>query len=193
MSLITKKEAEFVLTLLKSPETDYNAHSISKKLNISPMGALKIAKRLEKERILTSKKLGKAVFYKVNLNDEYARQYVKLLLKREAEQAEPYLKVWISEIRKLKNADAAILFGSVLKKGSQANDIDVVLITNQQRFEKLKKEIEDISALSPKRVHPVFQTADDFENNIKKRDPVILNVIKGIVTFGEDIIIKTLK
>ena len=41
---------------------------------------------------------------------------LKFLLKREAEQVPAYVKVWIKELRKIKNADIAILFGSVLRK-----------------------------------------------------------------------------
>ncbi|MBS3139001.1 hypothetical protein J4207_04825 [Candidatus Woesearchaeota archaeon] len=192
MKDITKAEMNIVLTLVKSPEVDYNANNIAKKVGITAMGALKILKRLEKEDIVISKKMGNASFYQINFTNDYAVQYVKLLIKREVAQAEAYVRVWISDIKKLKSADAAILFGSVLTKGNKANDIDVVLITDQQRFEKLKKEIDELAILSQKRIHPVFQAMVDVERNIKKKDPVILNAIKGIVAFGEDIVLKTL-
>ena len=49
MKDITKTEMDIVLTLVKTPEAIYNANSLSKVLNITPMGALKILKRLEQE------------------------------------------------------------------------------------------------------------------------------------------------
>ena len=52
---ITEKEMQFILLLFKNPEKDYNAHTIAKELNMSAMGALKIARRLEKEH-----KIGRA-------------------------------------------------------------------------------------------------------------------------------------
>jgi len=52
MKGITDNEMRFVLGIFKSPELEYNANSISKLIGISSMGALKIAKRLEKENIL---------------------------------------------------------------------------------------------------------------------------------------------
>jgi len=134
MREITNNEMIFVLSIFKSPEVEYNANSIAKKMGISSMGALKIAKRLEKENIIKSKHLGKAKFYNLNLNNDYVRQYVKFLLKREAEQTHPYIKVWIEDINKIKSADAAILFGSVLRKQKEAKDIDVVLIINKKRY-----------------------------------------------------------
>jgi len=189
MKDITNNEMVFVLTIFKNPEAQYNANSISKIMRISRMGALKIAKRLEKEEIISSKELGKAKFYTLNLANSYAKQYIKFLLLREAERAEPYVKAWISEIRKVKNADAAIIFGSVIRKHMEANDIDVVFITNQARFQNLKKELSEIASLNIKKIHAIYQTKEDFIKNIKKGDKIMLNAMKGIIAFGEEKII----
>ena len=187
MNEITNNEMVFVLKIFKSPEIEYNANSIAKEIGISSMGALKIAKRLEKENIISSKELGKAKFYSLNLESDYVKQYIKFLLKREAEQSHPYVKIWIEDIKKVKNVEAAILFGSILRKGKQAKDIDVLFIVKDKRqFSKLKKEIEDINLLHTKKIHPMFQTEEDFRNNIKKQDKPLLSAIKGIVVFGED-------
>jgi len=122
MNDITNNEMLFVLNIFKSPEKEYNANNMAKYLGISPMGALKIAKRLEKENILKSKQIGKAKIYRINMKNDYPKEYVKFLLKREAEQAPAHVKMWIKELRKIKNADAAVLFGSILRK-KEANDI----------------------------------------------------------------------
>ncbi|MDP3026839.1 MAG: nucleotidyltransferase domain-containing protein [Nanoarchaeota archaeon] len=193
MKDITNNEMLFVLLIFKSPETEYNANNIAKHLGISSMGALKIAKRLEKEGILISKELGKAKFYKINLDNDYTKQYIKFLLKREAEQASAYVKRWINEIKKIKNAYSAVLFGSVLKKEKEANDIDVLLITDQKKFSALKKEIEEINCLNNKKLHPIYQTKKDLKDNIKKSDEPVLNAIKGVVVFGEDTVIGLIK
>lgn len=193
MKDITNNEMLFVLSIFKSPEREYNANSIAKHLKISAMGALKIAKKLEKEGILVSRELGKARFYKLNLNNDYVKQYVQFLLKREAEQASAYVKRWVNEIKKIKNAYSAVLFGSVLKKEKEAEDIDVLLITDKKRFPGLKKEIEEINLLNDKKLHPLCQTKEDLIKNIKKEDKPILNAIKGIVVFGEGILIDLFK
>lgn len=193
MKNITDKEMLFVLTLFKSPETEYNANSIAKHIGASSMGALKIAKRLEKENILIPRKLGRAIFYKLNFENDYVRQYIKFLLKREAEQAPVYVKRWVTDIKKIKSADSAVLFGSVLKKYEGAKDIDVLLVTDKKRFSKLKKEVKDIDIVNIKKLHPLYQTKDDLKKNIKKQDKPILNAIKGIVVFGEDEIISLLE
>ena len=59
-------EMLIVLKIFKTPEMEFNANSISKEAGLTPMGALKILKRLEKEDVLASKAAGKAVFYRFN-------------------------------------------------------------------------------------------------------------------------------
>lgn len=188
MKDITNNEMLFVLSIFKSPEKDYNTSDIARLLGISPMGALKIARRLEKENILKSKPIGKARVYKLNMENDYVKDYIKFILKREAEQAPSYVKVWINELRKIKNADVAVLFGSILRKKG-ANDIDALLITDQKRFSKLKKDVESINLINIKKLHPMYQSREDIRMNIKKEGKALLNAIKGIVAFGEDKII----
>src|SRR3989344_7022648 len=113
MKEITESEMNAILTLVKSPEVDYNANSLAKIIDITPMGALKILKRLEKESILKSKKVGRAVIYRINTESTYARRYVSLILSREVLHTEAKVKRWIQELKKIKNVDIIILFGSV--------------------------------------------------------------------------------
>ncbi|MAG07933.1 hypothetical protein CMO89_00505 [Candidatus Woesearchaeota archaeon] len=185
MKDITNNEMLFVLSIFKSPEKQYNARSMGKHLGISPMGALKIARRLEKENILKSKEIGKARIYKLNMRNDYVKDYIRFLLKREAEQAPSYVKVWINELKKIKNANVAVLFGSILRK-KEVNDIDVLLITSQKRFPKVKKEVENINLVNIKKLHPMYQSKEDVKANIKREDKALLSAIKGIVAFGED-------
>jgi len=185
-------EMKFILTLLKSPEIEYNSNNIAGAVGISAVGVLKIARKLEKENILTSRKIGKANIYRVNLDSDYARQYIKYLLKREAEKALPYVRVWIKELKKIKSSDGVILFGSVLRKGEEARDIDALVIVNQKSFKKVKKEIEEINFINLKKVHPIYQTKEDIEQHIKKRQAVVLSALKGMFIFGEDIFLEVL-
>ncbi len=185
MKEITKAEMEVVLMLVKTPEVIYNANSLSKVIGITPMGALKILKRLEQESILKSRRIGKAIIYKIKDEDPYARRYVSLILTREAQYTNPMVKRWITELKKIKNAEVIVLFGSVLEKPNPS-DIDVLLITDQKRFPKIQKEIQELNEINIKKIHPMYQTYEDSIKNIKKRDKPLLNAIKGIIVMGEE-------
>ncbi|MDI6737394.1 MAG: hypothetical protein QME12_02650 [Nanoarchaeota archaeon] len=189
----TGTEMRFLLTILKSPEKDFNANSISKELKISPMGALKIARKLEKEGIISSKEMGRARFYSICFESPYAMQYLKFLLMREAEQALPYTKMRIREIRKIKNAEIAVIFGSVLEKQDKANDIDVLFITSQKKFAGLKKEVEAINRVNQKKVHGIYTTLDILGISFKRHEKAVFDAVKGIVAIGEDKLLTLLK
>lgn len=193
MEGITNNEMKFVLTIFKSPDIEYNSNSISKVLGISPMGALKIAKKLEKQDIISFNELGKAKFFKLKIENEQVKHYIKFLLQRESREGTPFLKAIIRDLRKIKNAYSVILFGSILKKDKEANDIDVLFITDQKMFSKLKKQVQFLNLINPKKYHPVYQTKEDIKNNLKKQDKVIFNAMKGIVVSGEDLIINLLE
>src|SRR3989338_146692 len=180
MREITKAEMNVILTLVKSPEIDYNGNNLAKAIGITPTGALKILKCLEKENILKSKKIGKAVIYKINTQDNYARNHVSLILAREKIYAKPKVKVWINELKKIKNADIVILFGSVLIK-ENPSDIDVVFVTDKKKFKRLQEEVEQINKINIKRIHPLYQGLEDIIMNIKKRDKPLLNAMKCII------------
>ena len=185
MEDITKKEMEILLIIVKSPEVDYNAHSITKEVNITSMGALKILKKLEKENILTPKKIGKATIYSINIKDNYARRYLEVILSREELYANPKVKRWIQELKKIKNAELIILYGSVLKN-QEPNDIDALFIVNKNKFQKLQKEIEEINKINIKKIHALYQTFEDLIDNIKNKHKPLLNAIKGIVISGQE-------
>jgi predicted nucleotidyltransferase len=180
-------EAKALLALFREFSVDYNANSLSKVLNITPMGALKILKRLEKEQLIIPKQMGKAVFYRIDFDNDYARTYLKFALQKEAEQSSPRVRRWVEELRKFKGvADIGILFGSVLEK-ADFNDVDVVLVFEEKKAGKISSLLKDISGLSVKRIHLVRQTTEDFESNLKGRDKVLLSALKrGIVMFGYD-------
>ena len=187
MESITKAEIKAVLTILKSPEIEYNANNLAKAINLTSMGTLKILKRLENEEILKSRKVGKANIYKININP-YSTKYLSTLLERQANHQNPKIKRWITELKPLK-ANLIILFGSILIKPNP-NDIDVLLITSQKGFSSLKKQIKEINQLNIKKIHPLYQTKEDLINNIKKEHPPILQAIKGIIVKGEEEFIK---
>jgi len=186
----SNNEEKAILKILQSPENEYNANSISKLIKVSSMGALKLLKRLEKEGILKQRKVSNISFYKINFENSYAVDYVSLMIKSKAEHCTSYVKRWVGELRKIRNAEIGIIFGSILSKGEKANDIDVLFVVEKKKFNDLKKEVEYLNILNEKKIHPVFQTREDLAKNIEKKDKVVLEAIKGIVAFGEKEFVK---
>ena len=190
---ITQNEMDVVLTIFKDVDGDYNANSLSKVIGVSSMGALKILKRLEAQGILISKQMGQALFYKVNLEEDYARSYVQFLLKKEASESAPRIRRWVRELRRIEGADIGILFGSVLRK-EKFNDVDALVVLRKAQNRRLDKSIRDLNKINVKKIHAVKQTRKDLVSNLGKKDRVVLEIVKsGIVLSGYEEIVEVVR
>lgn len=195
MNNVTKNEMKILLVLFKDLSNSYNANSISKIVGITPMGALKILKKMEKEQIVESKRLGKANFYKLNLKNPYTKTYLTFSLQREAEQAEPAIKRWVNELKSFnKFATIGILFGSAIQKPSTAKDIDLLLVFEKEQAKNIEEIIKEKNRINIKKIHAIKQTEQDLKENIKNKDKILLSILKrGIVLFGYEKIIEVIK
>lgn len=193
MKTITNNEMKAMLTLFKDFSVSYNANSLSKRINLTPMGALKILKSLEKQNVLKSKKMGKAVFYKPNFDNDHTKTYLKFLLQKESEQPIPRIKRWVKELGRLQStAEIGILFGSVLKTDDY-KDVDLLLVLKQSQNKEVNRLIAEINRINVKKVHVVKQLKDDLKKNLEKKDKILLDIIKnGVVLFGYTQIIEVI-
>ena len=191
MTAATLLEKKIVLRLFKDFTMDYNSSSIAKGLDKTRVGAFKALNSLEKDTIVKGRKLGKAKFYKINLEDEYARKNVETLL---MEEAKNNIR-WKDELSQLfELTDIIILFGSIIRSEEKANDVDLLLVFNKKNNNKINDFIKEKNRLLIKKLHPIKQTRDDLRKNILKRDKVIIDAIKnGIVLHGHEKIIGMIK
>ena len=85
---LTRKEQEALLIIYKGVANFYNANSLSKELEITQVGTMKLLKRFGKNSILLSKRIGKSITYKLNLEDNFVCQLIEFLLADEANAAD---------------------------------------------------------------------------------------------------------
>lgn len=191
MTATTDMEKEIVLKLFKEFIVDYNPSTISKKIHKTREGAFKALKKLEEDTIVEGKTFGKARFYKIDYDNEYALKNVETLF---MEEAKPYQR-WKDEFKELfKYADIVVVFGSFIKNPKTANDIDLLLIYNKKYDKQISRIIKEKNEMLMKRIHPIKQTANDFKANIKKKDKVLLNAVKeGIVLNGYEKYVELIK
>lgn len=192
MKNLTKKENEVLLILFKDFSQNYNANFISKIVGITPRGALKILKNLKKRKLLISKQFGKAVFYKINLEDYYTFRTIETLLIQEAREK---VSRWLFEFEDLfKDIEIAIIFGSIVRIPKKARDIDLILIFSQKKLKQVKNFIERKNKILIKPIHPIMQTIGDIKNNLKKKTPAVLNALRhGYILHGYDKLIEAIK
>lgn len=191
MTATTLTEKKIVLRLIKDFKIDYNPSSIAKVIKISRVGAFKALNKLEAEGIVKGKNMGKARFYKINLNDEYALRNVETLLLEEARQ----YKKWNEEFKELYQfIDILIIFGSIIKNEEKAKDIDILIIFNKLNNNKINDFIKNKNEILTRNIHPIKQTITDLNENIRNSDRVILNALsEGVVLHGTSKLVELIK
>lgn len=180
--MLSEKEKQILLLLFKDFTTKYNARSISAKVAMSPRGALKALKELERQQLVHAEPFGKAIQYSLNNTSLLAKKTIELFLLEEAEQKS---KRWLEEFKKFEEAEILLLFGSVVRNEKNYNDIDLLIVIDKEKYKNIQKKIEQKNQILIKKIHPVFQTKKDMEENIKRKDPVLLDAIRtGIILKG---------
>jgi DNA-binding Lrp family transcriptional regulator len=193
MVAITKNEARVMNFLLRNFSANYNINQISKEVNLSPRGAYKILKKLESNKILLSEKIGNNVIYKINFENDVSLDACQFVLAEN--EVTPYIQTWINDLQQLKEiTEMAVLFGSLLTKEKQANDVDILLVFQREKLSKVQEQIKKINQIKSKKIHAVLQTKEDLIGNIKKRDMAILEEIRtGLVLWGRNILVEAIK
>ena len=191
MASLTKKEGEVLLKLFKDFSRDYNANSISKQVSITPRGALKMLKNMEKEKLITGRKLGKAVFYKPNLTDIYTIKIIETLLIGETRDKATR---WLHEFEDVfKDTEIVIIFGSIIKNPAHANDIDILFVFEKKNYKKVSAFINERNKVLLKKIHSIPQTMEDIKENLKKNEAIKEAIRTGYVLHGFDKLVGVIK
>lgn len=191
MVTLTQNEKRALLILFKDFTNFYNANSISKLLDISHVGAQKIFKRLLEQNLLINRKIGKSIVYKLKLEDDYVRKLIAFLLADEANS----FKRWKEEFRELsEKAKIVILYGSVIKNYSKADDIDVMIVIDKKDVKEIDKIIKQKQEILPKSLHAIKLTHKDMIKNLNKKNKALIDIVKnGVVIYGQDKYVEIIK
>ena len=175
--------------------TNFNSYNIKGKIGVSDVGSLKILRSLKEKNILTSEKMGNAIFYKPNLNNNYIIKLLELIFS-DYSNLSGFIKGWIYDLRLLiPKTKALFLFGSILKKGKNAGDADVCFILkNPDDYNKLQSQINDINRKSRLKIHPMYLTKKEFEKKLREKDRPLVEMVKNcVVVHGVELFVRVLK
>lgn len=193
MFALTKNEVRAVGFLLRNFSERYSINALARELKLSPRGAYKIVKKLEKAGVLKPEAIGNAIYYHPNLDSEFGRKVAELVISYV--ELNPYARVQAKALEKLKPYIlSAVLFGSVLTKAENAGDIDVLLVLEEKQFGNAHKVLLEIQSMKPKKISEMLQSKEDTVKNIRKRDAPLLSAIRtGQVLWGSEIIVEAIK
>lgn len=191
MASLTELEKKAALVLFKDFTAYYNANSLSKVLGMSRVGAMKILRKMEKGGLVSSQHIGKSIVYKLKLGDDYVRKLVAFLL---ADEANGFRR-WKEEFKEMfREGCIVMLFGSAIANYEKARDIDLLIAAPGRDMREIGKAIESRREILPKKLHAIKVTRGELESNIKRKDRVILGIIrKGIILHGQEEYVEVMK
>ena len=91
--------------------THYNSYNIKERLGLSNAGSLKLLRSLHDKNLLTSEKMGNAIFYKPNLESSYLIKLLELIF-LDYSNLSSFVKGCIYDLNSLSpHTKAILLFG----------------------------------------------------------------------------------
>lgn len=191
--ILTTNEKQVMRFLATSIGEDHSINEIAKECNISPNGAYKLLKKLEKEEILKSKQIANIKTHKPNFTNEKTTNILELALMPKPLQGR--VKIRADDLHPLKQiTQSCILFGSYISEKKKPRDLDILFIIKKEKFETYKKVLAEVQDIIPIKIQDVVQTTQDIKQNLKKNDPIVVEALcNGIVLWGYSIIAKEIK
>ena len=175
--------------------TSYNSYNIKDKLGLSNAGSLKLLRSLHEKNLLTSEKMGNAIFYKPNLENEYLLKLLELIFLDNSE-ASTFVKGWVYDLESLTPYTKAIfLFGSILRKGKEAHDVDVsIILKKSEDYKQLQEMVNQMNQNNRLKIHPLFLTKEGFEKKLSEKDKPLIEMVKTcIVVHNPELFVEVLK
>jgi len=189
---MTHNESLILKTLLKTLDVKLTITLLAKESKLSRVGIWKLLKKLEQRNLVLLSPLGtgKTSTYSVNLNWENSllEKTLALILTEEAVKN----KRWLENFRELENKTSfLILYGSILYSLKEANDIDLLGVTEENNFQEIGNLIDKIQKTQIKKIHFLNLTKEELKTELKKPNKVFTEAIKkGVILFGQEKFIK---
>ena len=187
---LTENEAKLLDYLIRHFDERNTINGLGRKLGITHTGAHKILRKLEGEGIVSPEMIGNALYYSVDFRKGMAVKLAEFILLQRSMNS--YARVQADDLERLRGAClACILYGSVLRRGEGARDIDVMLVLRSRKdFEPAHEKLEALKRLKPTPIHDLILTEADLVASVRKRDEVVLDILRtGQVLWGSEAII----
>lgn len=166
--------------------------SLAKEMGMSRVGTWKTLKKLEKEKLISLSPIGtgKTSTYVISLNwdNPITEKNLVLALTEDAIKNQR----WINNFAELEDkVNFLIIYGGIINHFKEADDIDILGVTNKNNFAELDESIKRIQKTQLKKIHALNFTQTEFKQELEKPNKAFIDAVKkGIILFGQEKFIK---
>ena len=191
----TDNKEKILELIFKEPSILHTATSISGSLNITRQGVWKALNRLEKDNFVNLEPLNKArtstTIIKLNWSNPLTEKILSLILVKESLKQQKW-RVIFEDLED--KTDFLILFGSILNKPKEANDIDIITVSDKKKFKRIEDIIMKIQKTELKKIHIIDMVAAEFREELTNHNKAYIDAVKkGVILYGQDNFIKFMK
>jgi len=190
-----KSNSKILKMLLKDFSVKHTITSIAKEIGMTRVGIWKVLKKLETEKLifLSPVGTGRTSVYNINLNwdNPIVEKTLSLALTEDAIKN----RRWVDNFIELEEkVNFLIIYGSIIHSLKEVNDIDILGITNKNKFMEIEESIKKIQKTQIKKIHILNFTEAEFKQELEKSNKAFIDAVKkGIVLFGQERFIKFIR
>ena len=168
---------------------------LAKEIDMSRVGTWKILKKLEVQKLIILSPIGagKTSTYIISLNwdNPLVEKTLSLALTEDAIKNQR----WLSNFGELEDkVDFLLIYGSIIHSPKEANDIDILGVTNKNKFLEIEESIKKTQKVQIKKIHALNFTLAEFKSELEKPNKIFIDAIKkGIILFGQDKFIRFIR
>lgn len=135
--ILTENEKRVLRFLAAKPGMDYSINDVAKACGVTPNGAYKILRKLEKEGVLLAKQIANIKSYKPDFqNEKTARVYELAFM---LDTLDDRVKLRLDDLKQLKAVTkACVLFGSYITTKQKPEDLDALFVVEKENFESYR-------------------------------------------------------
>ena len=190
-----KPDSRILKILLKDFTASQTVTSLAKEVGMSRVGAWKVIKKLDNDTFIIISPVGtgktSAFSISLNWNNPLVEKTLSLILTKDALNNQR----WMSNFAELEGkVDFLLIYGSIIHSPKEANDIDILIVANENKFLEIEKSIGKIQKTQIKKIHAINFTQSEFKKELKAANNALIDAVKkGIISFGQEKFIKFMR
>lgn len=192
-SVLRHKGKVKVLRFLLSGKEEYTGRGIASGVNMSPSATHTILKDFTREGIITARKVGNALVYKLNKEVYVVKEILVPLFEKEKDVYKELIANIERALKKQRDDIVSVaLFGSVVKKEeTPESDVDILVITRTKQGKRMVDRVMDELCVTIAKefdtvLSPYIVTVAELRSADAKRKRLIASILESNrLIFGE--------